>query len=119
MQRWFALIELSNAQFLPGQGPSFFGAYAVNVKEITIKDGTVGRCSHFAIHGNDAKNVLIENVHIRDFFTHGMQLNGWDGLIMKNVEIGLNSELEYIKQQHSEKTPQPFITNLICCCCFR
>ena len=96
-QRWFALIELSNQQFLPGQGPSFFGANAINVNDITIKNGILGLTSHFAIHGNFAKNLLITNVHIKDFVTHGVQLNGYDGVIFENVEIGPSSEIEYIR----------------------
>ena len=49
--------------FLPGQGPSFFGAHFISVSNIDIINGKLGRTSHFAIHGNYLTNLRIYNVY--------------------------------------------------------
>ena len=59
-QRWFALIELSNQQFLPGQGAAFFGPEVINVQDITIKHGILGTAKikrEMRMDEND-KNVM-------------------------------------------------------------
>ena len=80
-----------------GQGPGFFGPDAVNVAYCTIRDGTLGLTSHFAVHGNFPKNFELSNVHIKDFVTHGMQLNGWKDLKIENVEIGPSSTVDFLR----------------------
>ena len=37
------------------------------------------------------KNILIEHIVCRDFATHGIQLNGFDQVTIRNVEIGSSS----------------------------
>ena len=57
----------------------------------------IGRSSHMGIHGNFPSSIEISNVHIKDFVTHGLQFNGWNDLIMKNVEVGPSSNIEYLR----------------------
>jgi len=95
-QRWFSIIELANQPFMPGQGPGFFGGDPVMADGATIKDGTLGLTSHHAIHGNRCKNIVIENVIIKDFETHGIQINGFENVEIRNVEIGPSSQKAYL-----------------------
>ena len=75
-QRFFTIIELSSSQFLPGQGPGFFGEDPKFINNVVIRDGILGLSSHFGIHGNYATNIGIYNIHVQNFGTNGMQLNG-------------------------------------------
>ena len=100
-QGFFSCIELANQIFLPGQPIfGFFGANFQSVKNILIKDGTIGLSSHMGIHGNMVTNVEISNVHIRDFTTHGIQINGYNGLSLENVEIGPSSTQYWATTQY-------------------
>ena len=60
-----------------------------------IKNGVIGLTSHMGIFAIDTSNTRILNVHIRDFETHGMVLDQFTDLIMKDVEIGpsMNGQL--------------------------
>jgi len=57
-------------------------------KNTVIKNGVIGLTSHHGIHGNWIEDVLIENIHIRDFETHGIQVNQFTNLKLIDVEIG-------------------------------
>ncbi len=82
LQRFFAVIELADQPFIPGQGPSDFGGELKSAKDVTIKDGTIGRSAHHGIHGNGNKKVKIENVNFEDFEVAAVALNG-----VKELEI--------------------------------
>ena len=82
---------------LTGEGPAFFGDTSINVKHVSIKNGILGLTSHFGIHGNFAQDIEVCDVRIRDFVTHGIQLNGWENLNLNNIEIGPNSNIDYLK----------------------
>ena len=99
-QRWFSGIALQGQYFLPGQGIGFFGADPHFAENIIIKDGTVGLSSHHGIHGHFNKNILISNVHVKDFETHGIQFNGFDGVKISDCEIGPTSEKAYFKGEY-------------------
>jgi len=95
-QSFFALISLTSQVFLPGQGPGFFGASPVASSNVMIRNGELGLTSHHAIQGNFNKNVLLENLKIRDFKTHGVQFNGFDGVTIRNVDVGPNRKLDML-----------------------
>ena len=101
-QRFFAIIEFGNQMFLPGQGFAYFGSDSINIDYVTIKNGVLGLSSHFGIHGNYAQHITIEDVHIKDFVTHGMQLNGWSDLLMSDCEIGPSSTIEYLRGEYGQ-----------------
>jgi hypothetical protein len=78
-----------------------FGAepkYASNVK---IMNGNVGLASHHGIHGHHNNDVTIEDVHVYDFETHGIQMSHFMNLNMKNVEIGPSSTKAYLKGEYA------------------
>ena len=78
-QRFSIIIELSSGQFSPAQGPSFFSEDPVFIKNFELCNG-----------------VLIENIHIRDFDTDDMQLNGWKNVEMNSIEIGPSRKEEWL-----------------------
>lgn len=80
LQRFFAVIELADQPFVPGQGPSDFGGELIAAKDVWIHDGIIGRSSHHGIHGNDNHGVVIEDVDFVDFEVGAVALNGARGL---------------------------------------
>ena len=90
-QRFFALIEIGNTPFLSGSGPTDFGKSPQNVDNIYIHNGELGLTSHHGIHSNQATNVKISNLKIYDFEVAGIQFNGFNGIIIENVDIGPSS----------------------------
>ena len=51
-------------------------------------NGTLGLSSHYSVHGNNCKNLLIENVKCIDFEVGGIALNNGDNVIINNCKIG-------------------------------
>ena len=96
-QRFFACIAIKSVTFPPDQGPGFFGFEAVFPSNVVIKDGTIGLSSHFGIHGHNNDDVVIENVHVHSFETHGIEMSYFNNLIMRNVEIGPSSTTAKLK----------------------
>merc|ERR1719334_2894235 len=95
-QPYFSIIELESQPFLPQQGPGFFGSDPLFPASVEIRNGVLGLSSHHAIHGNWNDDILIEDLHVKDFQTHGIQLNGFDGLTVRNCEIGPTTEIAYL-----------------------
>lgn len=89
-QRFFALIELADRPFLPGQGPANFGSTITSCSNITIHNGTLGFSSHYGIHGNNMGNVVIKNLVIYNHEVAGISLNGGNNIMINNVEIRHN-----------------------------
>lgn len=87
-QGFFSIIELGSQPFLPLHGPGNFGATPSWPSHITIRNGRLGRSSHHAIHGNNNRHVLVENVDIHSFVTHGIQLNGFENVTLRDIDIG-------------------------------
>jgi len=89
LQRFLAVIELANSPFLSSQGPHTFttpGRFKA-AQNVRIHGGTIGRSSHHGIHGNDNRNVVIENVDFVDFEVAGVALNGVEGLDMRDCTM--------------------------------
>ena len=95
-QPYFSIIELASQPFLPQQGPGFFGADPRFASNVLIKEGTLGLSSHHGIHGNNNRDIRIENVVVHNFQTHGIQINGFDGVSIVDTEIGPSSERAYL-----------------------
>jgi len=100
-QPYFSIIELESQPFLPQQGPGFFGSDPVFPARVTIKNGVLGLSSHHAIHGNWNEDIVIENVRAMNFQTHGIQLNGFTGLTVRNVEIGPSVDIAYLNGNYA------------------
>ena len=101
-QPFFSIIELSSQPFLPQQGPGFFGSDPKFATNVVIKDGILGLSSHHGIHGNYNENIKIENVKIRNFQTHGIQLNGYNDIILENLEIGPSTNIAYLNGNYGQ-----------------
>ena len=95
-QGFFSIIEVGSQPFLPGQGIGFFGANPSLPNDIVIRNGILGLSSHHGIHGNYNKNVLVENVQIKDFGTHGIQFNGFENLVLRDIEIGPSTQKAFM-----------------------
>ncbi len=84
LQRFFAVIELADQPFVPSQGPASFGTEIDSAKNVTIRNGTIGRSSHHGIHGNGNERVTISNVDFDGYEVGAVALNGVDGLRIEN-----------------------------------
>lgn len=80
LQRFFAVIELADQPFVPGQGPNNFGMCFETAKHVRIHDGVIGRSSHHGIHGNGNVDIAIEHVDFEDYEVGAVALNGVHGL---------------------------------------
>ena len=92
MQRFFAVIELASAPFIPDAGPhNFVSNTFTPAKNFKLTGpGTVGLSSHHGIHGNENENVLISGVTFKDFEVGAVSLNNVKELTIKNCDIPNN-----------------------------
>lgn len=111
LQRFFAVIELADQPFLGGQGPHGFGPTLVPAKNVTIRNGTIGRSAHHGVHGNANQNIKIVDVDFLDYEVAAVALNGVKGLTVKNSTainrkdvpiVGTFSSAQFIKPYLSE-----------------
>lgn len=101
-QRFFNLIQLNNFPFIPKPksqqktsgliepvGPITGVTFPVfkEPKNIIIRDGRLGLSSHNAIHGNNNKNILLEDLFMSDFEVAGVTLNNCHHLCIHNVDV--------------------------------
>lgn len=75
-QRFFALIELADQPFVPGQGPADFGDELVPAENVIITNGSLGRSSHHGVHGNGARRVLLHAIDFADYEVAAVSVNG-------------------------------------------
>ena len=92
-QGFFSLIELGSQPFLPMHGPGNFGSNPVWAENVVIKNGILYRTSHHGIHGNNNKNIKIENINVKGFVTHGIQLNGFENIELTDIDIGPSANM--------------------------
>merc|ERR1719361_1238679 len=100
-QRFFSCISLKSVAFPLNQGPGFFGFDPKYPSNVVIKNGVIGLSSHHGIHGHYNNDVLIQDVHIQNFETHGVQMSYFKNLKMENVEIGPSSTVAYLKGEYA------------------
>ena len=53
------------------------------VKNITIRNGVIGRSSHHGILARQTQNLVIEDVQFNNFDVVGISLSGFQGVTMK------------------------------------
>jgi len=100
-QPYFSIIELESQPFLPQQGPGFFGSDPVFPSNVVIRNGVLGLSSHHAIHGNWNDDITIESLRVRDFQTHGIQLNGFNRLEVRDCDIGPSTKIAYLNGNYA------------------
>ena len=108
-QRFFVCISLTNKLFNDNQGPSFMGIGQKSVNNVVIKNGIIGLTSHMGIFGINSHNVHLINLVVRDFETHGIALDKFEGFTIKNVEIGpsVNGQLKVNKRYTTARLMLP------------
>ena len=112
-QRFFSVIETAGAPFITGQGPQNFGPEGNDaVKNLVIKNGTIGRSAHHGIHGNGNQNILIEDVDFHDFEVAAVALNGVNGLTVKDVEATNRTDVPVIGSWGNARFLSPFVDYL-------
>lgn len=85
----FSLVELSNTPF-PAIKKEFGYAGIQHVaypRNITIKNGVLGRSPHHGIHGNNNADVQIYDLVVRDWEVAGIALNGLKSGVIRNISI--------------------------------
>lgn len=87
MQRFFAVIELANSPFIPGQGPHDFTSQLASATNTKIHNGRIGRSAHHGIHGNGNENIYIKDIDFDGFEVAAVALNGVHGLKVKNCDM--------------------------------
>jgi len=82
LQRFFAIIYLASAPFIPAVGPlDFVGPNEfVSAKNFGVfGPGKLGLSSHHGIHGNNNENITVCGVTFEDFEVAAVSLNNVDG----------------------------------------
>lgn len=90
-QRFYANIELADQPFIPMQGPSNFGAILRSARNVWIHNGKLGLSSHHGIHGNNADNILIEDITFEDFEVGSIALNGCKNVFLQDIVVTKNN----------------------------
>ena len=89
----FSLIELGNSPF-----EHFLFTYVDNktlsfAKNITVKNGALGRSPHHGIHGNRNANVYLYDLTIRDWEVSAIALNGLQSGHIQHISITGNTHV--------------------------
>jgi len=101
-QRFFACIETASAPFIPNAGPSEFGQVFSAAENLYICNGSLKTSSHHSIHGNNNKNVVIENLTLANFEVGGIQLNGGSNVLVRNINVCNGSNDIVVKATYSQ-----------------
>lgn len=113
LQRFFALVELANIPFIPGQGPAGFGLELHAAERVTITNGILGRSAHHGIHGNGNRRVRVSNVEFRDYEVAALALNGVDGLRVSQVRARNRTDVPVLGTFSSAQFIKPYVEFLV------
>jgi len=113
LQRFFAVVELSDQPFIPSQGPFDFGTDLDGAQRVTIKNGTIGRSSHHGIHGNGNADITVRNVDFVDYEVGALALNGVNGLDVTNVTAVNRKDVPVLGTFSSAQFIKIFIEDLV------
>lgn len=113
LQRFFAVIELADQPFIPGQGPHNFGGEITPATRVLIKNGTIGRSSHHGIHGNGNRSITIEGVQFKDFEVAAVALNGVDGLLIKTCTAESRQDVPILGTFSAAQFILPYLDYLV------
>ena len=76
LQKFYSHIELADQPFVPSEGPHDFGNTLLSASHCEIFNGTFGRSSHHAIHGNNNKHINIHDLIFENYELAAVSLNG-------------------------------------------
>jgi hypothetical protein len=113
-QRFYANIELASTPFIPNQGPANFGDHVKSANNCLIANGVLGLSSHHGIHGNNMKNIIIQNLNIIEFEVAGIALNGGENCIIRNVNIcNMASHIPVLSTYSAARFIRSFLKKII------
>jgi len=113
LQRFFAVVELANIPYIPGQGPHDFGGEVIPATRVLIKNGTIGLSSRYGIHGNGNRSVTIENVDFKNFEVAAVALNGVDGLLIRNCTAESRLDVPVLGTYSAAQFILPYLDYLV------
>lgn len=113
-QRFYANIEVANTPFIPKQGPANFGDVFHPANKSYICNGYLGLSSHHGIHGNGAKNLVIQNLSIFNFEVAGIALNGSEDCLIRNIQISnMSKNIPVLSTYSAGRFIRRFLENII------
>lgn len=89
-QRFYAHIELADRPFIPAQGPHDFGPVLRASHGVYVINGTLGASSHHGVHGNQCRNVLIQDITFRDYEVATIHINEGKNIAIEDI-VSTNS----------------------------
>jgi hypothetical protein len=92
-QRFGSLFQLGATPFGDQDGPVDFvkgNVFRGKVVGFTLRNGTLGLCSHHGVQGNDASNVLLENLTFQDCEVAAASHNDWRNVTVRNCRVRRN-----------------------------
>eukprot|EP00127_Corallochytrium_limacisporum_P004438 Clim_evm16s162 gene=Clim_evmTU16s162 len=116
LQRFFAIVELATAPFIPGQGPFTFTDDASTWKpatDVTIRNGVFGRSAHHGIHGNNNNGVLIEDVDFHGYELAAVGLNGANNVVIRNCQGANRKDVPVLGTFSSVRFMQRFVDSMV------
>ena len=113
LQRFFSVIELANAPFVPRQGPASFTQALEAASNVLIRNGTIGRSAHHGIHGNGNRNVVVANVDFEDYEVGAVALNGVRGLLIVNSNASNRKDVPVLGTFSSAQFIKPYLADLV------
>jgi len=113
LQRFFAVIELADQPFIPGQGPASFGTELDAAHRVVIKNGVIGRSSHHGIHGNANADVTVSGIRFDGYEVAAVALNGVDGLTVRNVSAVNRKDVPVLGTFSSAQFIKPYVEHLV------
>ena len=110
--RFFSIIELMDWPFSKKNGGQFAPNFpTTSANYCIIKNGIIGRSSHFGIHGNNNSFIWLKNLTIKNFEVAGISLNFINGLICENLNIGPSSTNVLINQHFTQLCAAFYLSN--------
>ena len=108
-QRFFSVIELADQPFIPRQGPAPMSPVLVPATNSRVHNLILGLSSHHGIHGNNCRNIVLENITVTQFEIAGIAINGGVGVCLKDIVIsGSSNQVPVLSTYSQARFIQPF-----------
>ena len=109
LQRFFSVIELASAPFIPKQGPHDFGSQYKAARNVYIRNGIIGRSAHHGIHGNGNRNITVHDVVFDGYEVGAVALNGVRNLRVRNVVARNRKDVPVVGTYSSARFITPYV----------
>lgn len=108
-QRFFSVIELANAAFIPKQGPHDFTNSLIAANNVHIKNGRIANSAHHGIHGNNNKNIIISDVIFEGYEIAACSLNNVNGLYIDNCTAKNSTSIPILGSFSASRFIRPYL----------